>query len=180
MSLSDFPQEIVEAHDYGHVGAGVVVPFAPRREKRTVVIPKGLARASEVGTMTISGESLTGDGIHDGDVLVFRMNHTTRQITPESVCVVRIEPTGELAAKHIIRNIDGPRRIALRSSHPDYPDRVYDEPDVEILGLAIAVQKMSDKFGRFSVKSEPRRSINRSKLVAVMKQFEKPEEELPF
>lgn len=180
MKLKNLPREVIEAHDYGQIGAGTVIPFVPRKETRTVIIPKGLAKPSEVGTMTISGESLTGDGINDGDVLVFRMNHTTRHIKPESVCVVRILPTGELAAKHILRNVGGPRKIALRSTHPDYPDRIFDESDVEILGLAFGVQKLADSFGCFPAKSEPRIQIDRKKLAAVMQSFVKPEEELPF
>lgn len=180
MKLKNLPQEIAEVHDYGEIGAGVVVPFVKRKETRTVVIPKGLAKPSEVGTMTISGESLTGDGIHDGDVLVFRMNHTTRQITPESVCVVRIISTGELAAKHILRNVGGPRKIALRSTHPDYADRIFDETDIEILGLAFGVQKLADSFGRFPAKHEPRVQVDRKKVAAAMQSFVKPEEELPF
>lgn len=179
MKLKNLPQDVADVHDYGQIGAGTVIPFAPRKETRTVVIPKGLAKPTEVGTMTISGESLTGDGIHDGDVLVFRMNHTTRQITPESVCVVRIHGT-ELAAKHVLRNVGGPRKIALRSTHPDYPDRIFDESEIEIMGLAFAVQHLSDKFGRFNIQPDVRQVADPQKVAAAIKAHEKPKEELPF
>lgn len=180
MKLKDFPQEVADVHDYGQIGAGTVIPFVPREATRTVVIPKGLAKPSEVGTMTVSGDSLSGDGINDGDILVFRMNHNTRQIKPESICVVKIHTTEELAAKHVLRHVDGPRRIALRSTHPDYPDRHFDEQDVEILGLVFAVQRLADKFGRFNVQPEIRTVPDRKKVAVAIKAHEKPEEPLPF
>lgn len=180
MKLRDLPQEVSEAHDYGQIGAGTVIPFAPREATRTVVIPKGLAKPSEVGTMMVSGDSLSGDGINDGDILVFRMNHTTRQIKPESICVVKIHTTEELAAKHVLRHVDGPRRIALRSTHPDYPDRHFDEHDVEILGLVFAVQRLADKFGRFNATPEIRSVLDRKKVAAAIKAHTKPPFEEPF
>lgn len=139
----------IKAPNYGEVGAGTVVPFAPRRESVTVLVPRALAGDDEIGTITVNGESLSDHGIQSGDILLFRTNGTNRDVTPETVCVVRIVSTGEMLAKKIVRRTKGTGMLALRSSGGGIPDRFIHEDDIEVLGIVFGFQRMADKNGRF-------------------------------
>lgn len=140
--------ELWAVPSYGQVGAGKVVDFIPREETITVLVPKGLARPHEIGTLIVSGDSLTGDGIYNGDILVFRTNIHQRQITNETVCIVRIRTTNELLAKRFIRYANDRGQVALRSSGGNFPDRYFDADDIEIVGIVFAMQRLADDCGR--------------------------------
>lgn len=166
------------------VGCGTVVPFTPRTETVTILVPEGLARPDQVETMIVRGPSLTDHGIYDGDVIAYRTNFTNKSITPDSVCIVRVVSTNELLAKKII--VVAPDKLALRSSGGGLKDRYFDLNDIEVIGLVFAAQKVADRYGRFDHREQslaasmavPR--VKRASVMALMKQFEKPPEELPF
>ncbi len=131
------------------IGAGTVVPFTPRSETVTVLVPKGLATPDEVETMIVQGESLSDYGIHTSDVLAFRTNVTNRDVKPDSVCIVRILATGELLAKKVVKREGG--KVVLKASGGNVKDRYLDADDIEVLGIVFAAQKLTDRFGRFQV-----------------------------
>lgn len=121
----------------GEIGAGRVVPFIPRSELVPVVVPASLPESS-ILTLTVRGISLTDLGIMDGDVLILRNKFSWREIGEDTICAVFIHSTGELCAKKIIR---GANTLFLRASGGGIPDKEVTPDDVEIRGIAIAVQR---------------------------------------
>lgn len=166
------------------VGCGTVVPFTPRTETVTILVPEGLARPEQVETMIVRGPSLTDHGIYDGDILAYRTNFTNKSITPDSVCVVRVVSTNELLAKKII--VIAAEKLALRSSGGGLPDRYFDLHDIEVIGLVFAAQKGADRYGRFDhteqamAASAAMPRIKRTSVVALIEKLRKPPEEFPF
>ena len=63
--------------------------------------------------MRVAGESMTGDGIHHGDVIV-----VDRALTPVNGSVVVASVDGEMTVKRFMRR---GRRVALLAANPDYP-----------------------------------------------------------
>lgn len=61
----------------------------------------------------VSGHSMRGAGIYDGDLAV-----VDRSLKPRLGCVVVAIVDGELTLKRMVRGAHG---VALKSEHPDYP-----------------------------------------------------------
>jgi DNA polymerase V len=82
--------------------------------------------------LRVSGDSMLGAGIHDGDLLV-----VDRSRNPESGKIVIAAWDGELTVKRLeIRN----RRIFLIPDNPDYPEfEVTDKEDAVIWGVVTFV-----------------------------------------
>jgi SOS-response transcriptional repressor LexA len=136
--------KIMEVLNLGEVGAGRVVPFIPRNDLVSVVVPQG-TQAEDVGVVVARGISLTKLGIYDGDKLLFRLRFSSQEITPKTICIVFIHSTGELVAKRIIR---GANTLVLRASGGDIPDREVSPDDVEIRGIVTDVQRPIEEFHR--------------------------------
>ncbi|MEM1128710.1 MAG: translesion error-prone DNA polymerase V autoproteolytic subunit [Bacteroidota bacterium] len=64
--------------------------------------------------LRVRGDSMTGLGIHDGDLII-----VDRSLTPQLGDVVVAALDGDLAVKQLQRR---GRRYWLASAHPDYPD----------------------------------------------------------
>ena len=76
--------------------------------------------------LVVSGESLRGDGIHDGDVLI--VDREDKGLTIGKIYACRL-PDGEITVKHV--DIDAAKRVILKASNDDYPDLTTDEVDVQ-------------------------------------------------
>lgn len=82
--------------------------------------------------LRVSGHSMTGAGIHDGDILV-----VDRSITPKSGNVVIAVLDGELTVKRMVRK-NG--RVLLMPENPDYPTITIDpEQDFSVWGAVTFV-----------------------------------------
>jgi len=78
--------------------------------------------------MRVSGDSMRGLGIFDGDLLV-----VDRALPVTHGCVVIAVLDGEFTVKQLLHTPDGQ---VLRAAHPDYPDlRVKPEQDFSIWGV---------------------------------------------
>lgn len=137
----------------GEVGAGSVVPFTSREERLAfdpkddlvpIVIPDRLGD-EKFGVLTVRGISLEDEDIHDGDDLICRIRFSYRDITPETICVVRIHSTGELVAKKIIKEAT---MVRLRASGGGIPDKMYSPDDIEVIGIAFYAQRSLDPKAR--------------------------------
>ena len=62
----------------------------------------------------VTGDSMLGAGIHDGDLLV-----VDRSVTADSGRVVIAALDGELTVKRLLREKG---RVLLKPANPDYPD----------------------------------------------------------
>ena len=82
--------------------------------------------------LRVSGESMVGAGIHDGDVLV-----VDRAVEPASGAVVVASVDGELTVKRFsVRTVRGRKRAVLLAANPDYPAiEVGEGPDLVVWGV---------------------------------------------
>jgi repressor LexA len=97
-----------------------------------VSLPADRARGAEVYVLEVKGESMTGDGILDGDHVVVAADPRP---APGAIAVVLIGE--EATVKHIY--YEG-ASIRLTSSNPDFPDQVYGADDFPIIqGRVIGV-----------------------------------------
>jgi len=148
--LKPQPLETVLVPHYGEIGAGSVVPFIPQSELVPVAVPRDLAAAGSVITLTVRGISLEDEEIYNGDLLICNTKFRWSQITPETICAVFIHATAELVAKKIIREA---HMLTLRASGGGIKDKQFSPDDIEIRGIAIGFQRMfknirrSKKFG---------------------------------
>lgn len=141
--------EIRHVNIYGEVGAGTVVPFAPRNELVPIVVPAGSPADEHLGTLIVRGISLENCGIRDGDLLLLRKDITRKDITPETICAVYIRSTGELLAKKLLYGNRGDH-VTLRSSGGGIKDVHYPAEDIEVRGIVFGFQRMRDEYGRFT------------------------------
>lgn len=87
--------------------------------------------------MKVSGPSMSGAGIMDGDMVV-----VDRSMEPTPGHVVVAVLYGEMTIKRLRRLRDG--RSVLRAEHPDYPETIIcEERPAEIWGVVVGcVRKM--------------------------------------
>ena len=82
--------------------------------------------------LRVSGDSMTGSGIHDGDLLV-----VDRSLDPKPGRVVVAVLDGAFTLKRLMRDQHG---LHLEAAHPDYPVlELRHCMDVQIWGVAIHV-----------------------------------------
>lgn len=143
--------EIRDVKISGSVGAGSVVPFTPRGDTLPILVPVGTPEDA-VGMLMVSGPSLEDLGIYDGDVLVIRRNFTRKDITPDTICIVRTISTGDILAKKVMFTHS---RIVLRSSGGGFTDAYHDPADIEIQGIVFSFVRLLDRTGRFPKASDP-------------------------
>lgn len=99
----------------GVVGAGASVYQFPQTERRAVKLALPTMPAEQARHLiyyVVSGCSLEGDRICDGDILVGTTDFERTDIMPDDVCIVLLY-NSEVIAKHVIFQPDG--QIALYS-----------------------------------------------------------------
>ena len=123
----------------GQIGAGKVLEFTPKAGKRWVSLPVNAKPSDRFAEFEISGDSLNGISIYDGDVLLCRKNFEMSEVKPPKVCIVLILKTGDLLAKII--QINDNNTVTLMSANPKYPPKICSSGEIQILGLAIEVRR---------------------------------------
>lgn len=86
--------------------------------------------------LRVAGESMTGAGIFDGDVLV-----VDRAAEPVTGAVVVASIDGELTVKRFVRRVhEGRERVMLLAEHDDYPAiEISEEQDLVVWGVVTYV-----------------------------------------
>ncbi len=129
----------VEAVNFGQIGAGRVVPFVPRSERKWIPLPKNARAFDKFAEYEVSGDSLEGIGIYDGNLLTCRTNFELSEVKPNKVCVIYLRVTGEQIAKMIKLNHDG--TLTLFGANPRFEPRTYFIDEIEILALVEEVRR---------------------------------------
>jgi len=132
------PDDFSHALDLAQVGAGRVVDFKPRPKLLTVPTPVGVRQRERLAVFEVSGTSLDGLGLRDGDLLTCKLDFERFEAAGK-LCVVRIVPTNEKIAKIVRPNGDG--TITLAPANPEFSDRVLPGDEVEILAIALEVRR---------------------------------------
>jgi repressor LexA len=79
--------------------------------------------------LRVRGESMTGDGILDGDKVLLRPEVEARD---GEIAAVLVGDAHEATLKRVFRKGE---RVILRASHPAYPDLSVDASEVKIAGV---------------------------------------------
>jgi len=129
--------DLVEVPLLGKVAAGAPILAEENLDSTVRVDPNLLGRAAGKGTvfaLRVSGDSMIGDGIFDGDILFVRKQETARS---GEIVVAMIE--GEATVKRYYPEGD---RIRLQPSNPRLQPiyvRRTDARAAQILGIAVGV-----------------------------------------
>lgn len=116
----------------GRVAAGVPILAQTDDLLDMVSLPADRARGAEVYMLQVRGESMTGDGILDGDHVVVEVNPRPVQ---GDIAVVLVGE--EATVKHVYYERGA---LRLRSSNPAFPDLVYGPEDNPVVqGRVIGV-----------------------------------------
>lgn len=124
-------KQVIEVEHFGEVGAGTTVEIFDHPRAQLIHRPQWVRDFKEVATVTVSGDSLSGEGIMDGDVLVVKRNFQASEIRNGRL-VIALLPTGRSVVKRI--HFEGDK-IVLRSSNSRYKDMVFDRDQLRIDGI---------------------------------------------
>jgi hypothetical protein len=151
---------------------GVVLPLPPDLAK--------LAKKGAVDLVTLSGDSLEGIGLFDGDQVLCKTAFGKRDIKANTVCIVYVPKLNGTFAKKVVYK-DG--NVVLKSFNPNIADQVYGADEVEIQGIVLNLLLGQDASGRFC--REPgvggiSRAERGKRVAAAIALYQKEPEELPF
>jgi repressor LexA len=132
-------EEAVTVPLLGRIAAGSPLEALADAEERLHVDPALLGRASEgeVFALRVQGESMIGDGILDGDIIVVRRQSVARQGELVAVMV-----DGAATVKRLYRERDG--RVRLQPSNDAMAPIVVSESEARetvVLGRVIALYR---------------------------------------
>lgn len=94
----------------------------------------------EVGTVTVAGDSLEGDGIMNGDILIVKRVFDQAEIKSGKL-VIAVLPTGRCVAKRI--HFEG-GDIILRSANRRYKDMVFGPDEITVEGIVKELKRKLD------------------------------------
>jgi DNA polymerase V len=116
----------------GRAAAGFPSPAADHLDRRLDLNEHLVLHPQATFFMRVKGDSMTGAGIHDGDLLI-----VDRSLEPVTGRVVVAALDGELAVKRLRRRHG---RVILTSENPAYPDVVVAEDrELQIWGVVAYV-----------------------------------------
>ncbi len=124
--LQDDPpaeEPVVNVPLLGNVAAGTPL-FAAENHEGDIPVPQQLIRPGSHFALQVRGDSMTGAGIMDGDVAIFR-----QQPTAENGDIVVATVDEAVTLKRFYRETN---RVKLKAENPEYPP-IYTQ-DVRILG----------------------------------------------
>ena len=139
ITSQSYPPLFIEAASLGQIGAGKIVPFTPRDQRKWIPVPKGARAFDQFSEYEVCGDSLTGLNIHDGDLLTCRKNFELSEVRPNKICIVRLLTTGEQIAKLVRLNCDG--TVTLSGANPRFEPQTYFADEIEILAMVVEVRR---------------------------------------
>lgn len=117
----------------GHVAAGPPLPAEQHWEDQCDVETGGLPPDPQTFLLRVHGDSMAGDGIRDGDIVVVRPQEHHE---PEDIVVALLRGSGEAAIKRVEVQ-DGKVRL-VSSNHEFAPIPVPDPQDLQVRGRVVA------------------------------------------
>ena len=129
-----FPQESggpVELRLAGQVAAGK--PIEAVLDYETVKVPEELLGRGENFALRVKGDSMIGDGICNGDVIVVRRSRDAEN----GQTVVALINDHEATVKRFRRNGDG--TVTLSPTNPAYQEMVCEESRIAVQGIVVGL-----------------------------------------
>lgn len=133
MTFKMFTGKIVMVPLIGKAAAGK--PIELYKDGRNVLATQVWPEHWDVKAVEIEGESMSGDDINDGDVVLYRVVQDPK---PHDLVLVFVEEEG-ITLKRVRKGSNG--TVKLESSNPDFEPMVYDAEKLTLLGVVIATQK---------------------------------------
>ncbi len=165
-------------------GPGKLLPFPLDRDQETLALPPKLASMARQGTVdlvTLTGNSLEGIGIYDGDQVLVKKAFSRKEVTQKTVCIVYLPDTNETLAKKVVYKKGS---VILKSFHPAVADMILHPEQVEVQAIVIRLLRQPDGDGRFDRPAGPKISAaeKKAKLNQLVQSFQKKtkKDELPF
>lgn len=119
----------------GQLAAGASIEYLPTLEWREVRVPDWARENDRFVLSEVSGDSLSGAGIYDGD---FALIHLNAEDIRNGDLVAAHTPDGMLI-KFFWYNYDG--QVRLEGANPSWPIRYYDPSDITIQGKVIRTER---------------------------------------
>jgi repressor LexA len=130
LTSSDTASGSVHLPLFGAVAAGSPIESLPDDER--VSVPAEFVGRGEHFVLVVRGESMIDDGVHDGDLVVVRREHTAS----DGEMVVALV-AGEVTLKRFFR--EGDSTIRLQPSNPSVPVILASAADVEVQGQVVGL-----------------------------------------
>ena len=126
------PQEIraSEIPLFGVVAAGVPIESIPDDEH--IFVPSDFLRSGDHYVLRVRGDSMIGDGVHDGDLVVLQR----AEAAPDGEMVVALV-SGEATLKRIYH--EGRKDIRLQPANPALPTMIVPADDVIVQGVVVGL-----------------------------------------
>jgi repressor LexA len=125
------PGGTMELRLAGQVAAGK--PIEAVLDYETVKVPEELLGRGENFALRIKGDSMIGDGICDGDVIVVRRAENAEN----GQTVVALIDNHEATVKRFRRDGDG--TVTLSPANPVYQEMLYEESRIAIQGIVVGL-----------------------------------------
>src|SRR5687768_7298764 len=90
----------IEVEHFGHVAAGTTVEIFEHPRAQLILRPQWVRDYKQVGTVTVSGDSMIDEGINDGDILIVKRIFDAAEVK-NGTLVIALLPTGRSVAKRI-------------------------------------------------------------------------------
>jgi repressor LexA len=123
----------------GRIAAGQPIEAIETGEAELPIAPDYLG-AGDHFALIVTGDSMIGDGIHDGDIVLVR----AAQEAPNGAIVVALIDGFEVTLKRLRRRKDV---VALESSNPAYQPRIIPAERVRIQGRLVGLFRRFDVNG---------------------------------
>jgi repressor LexA len=124
------PVESAELPLFGEVAAGVPIESIPDAEQ--VYVPANFLRSGDHYVLRVRGDSMIGDGVHDGDLVIIQKTETAA----DAEMVVALVGD-EVTLKRIYR--EGSSMIRLQPANPALPSMTVGAADVQVQGVVVGL-----------------------------------------
>jgi repressor LexA len=115
---------------YGVVAAGSPIESIPDEEQ--ISVPADFLRAGDHYVLRVRGDSMIGDGVHDGDLVVVQR----AQSAPDGEMVVALVGD-EVTLKRVYR--EGKGTIRLQPANPALPTMIAPATEVQVQGIVVGL-----------------------------------------
>ena len=115
---------------FGVVAAGAPIESIPDDEQ--VFVPADFLRAGDHYVLRVRGDSMIGDGVHDGDLVVVQRTKSA----PDGEMVVALVGD-EVTLKRIYR--EGVSTVRLQPANPALPTLIAPTSEVQIQGVVVGL-----------------------------------------
>jgi repressor LexA len=115
---------------FGTVAAGSPIESIPEEEH--ISVPENFLRSGDHFVLRVRGDSMIGDGVHDGDLVVVQRAENAG----DGEMVVALV-NGEVTLKRIYR--DGRSTIRLQPANPELPSMIAPAAEVQVQGIVVGL-----------------------------------------